>query len=159
MAEIALTEPERTFFLGLNELSVRYLVVGLSAAVLQGADTATLDIDLWFADCSDPRISEAAKKAGGVWIPGHFGMMPPTLGGDVLGDRLDVVLTASGLDSFEREHRGARQIEVDGVPLPVLPLDRIICSKRAAGRVKDLAVLPALEAALAAVRSAFAHLP
>jgi hypothetical protein len=34
----------------------------------------------------------------------------------------------------------------------VLPLERIIASKRAAGRPKDLAVLPALEAALAVAR-------
>ena len=129
-----------------------YLVVGLSAAVLQGADTATLDIDIWFKDHSDPRIADAAKRAGGVWIPGHFGMMPPTLGGDLLGDRLDVVLTASGLASFESEYQGARQIEVDELCCPCC-LERIICSKRAAGRMKDLAVLPALEAALAAVQS------
>src|SRR5450432_426598 len=154
MVGIALTAAERQFFVSLNELLVRYLVVGLSAAVLQGADTATLDIDIWFKDRSDPRIAEAAKRAGGVWIPGHFGMMPPSLGGDALGDRLDVVLTASGLASFEVEYQGARHIEVDEIVLPVLPLERIICSKRAAGRTKDLAVLPALEAALAAAQAA-----
>ncbi len=153
MVAIALTPAEREFFVRLNELSVPYLVVGLSAAVLQGADTATLDIDIWFKDRSDPGIADAAKRAGGVWIPGHFGMMPPTLGGDLLGDRLDVVLTASGLASFEIEYQGARQIEVDEIMLAVLPLERIICSKRAAGRMKDLAVLPALEAALAAAQS------
>jgi len=80
-------------------------------------------------------------------------MMPPTLGGDALGDRLDVVLTANGLASFEVEYQGARYIEVDEIVLPVLPLERIICSKRAAGRSKDLAVLPALEAALAAAQT------
>ncbi len=154
MVAIALTAAEREFFSGLNELAVPYLVVGLSAAVLQGADTATLDIDLWFQDRSDPRIASAARRAGGVWIPGHFGMMPPMLGGEALGDRLDVVLTASGLASFEVEYRAARRIEVDGIMLTVLPLARIICSKRAAGRLKDLAVLPALEAALAAAESA-----
>jgi hypothetical protein len=153
MLAIALTAAERQFFSSLNELAVHYLVVGLSAAVLQGADTATLDIDVWFQDRADPRIADAAKSAGGVWIPGHFGMMPPMLGGDELGDRLDVVLTASGLGSFETEYQGALMIAVDDVELPVLPLERIICSKRAAGRVKDLAVLPALEAALAASRA------
>jgi hypothetical protein len=35
----------------------------------------------------------------------------------------------------------------------VLRLERIIHSKRVAGRNKDLAVIPALEEALAAVRS------
>ncbi len=91
----------------MNELSVPYLVVGLSAAVLQGADTATLEIDIWFGGRSDPRIALAARRAGGVWIPGHVGTTPPMLGGEALGDRLDVVLPASGLQSFDIEYRAA----------------------------------------------------
>ena len=78
MLAIALTPAECQFFRSLNELAVPYLVVGLSAAVLQGADTATMDIDIWFGDRSDPRIAAAASRAGGLWVPGHFGMMPPT---------------------------------------------------------------------------------
>jgi hypothetical protein len=83
-------------------------------------------------------------------IPAHFGMMPPMLGGDELGDRFDVVLTLSGLDEFDLEYAQALRIDVDGLAVPVLPLARVIASKRAAGRTKDVAVLPALEAALAA---------
>ena len=153
MAELALTDAERTFLSALGELGVGYMVVGLSAAVMQGAVTVTADIDLWFEDRGDPRIHEAARRAGGVWVPASFGMMPPTIGGDVLGDRFDVVLTLDGLEDFATEARRARTIEIDGVPLPVLPLERIIHSKRTAGRRKDVAVLPALEAALAAARS------
>jgi hypothetical protein len=77
-------------------------------------------------------------------------MMPPMLGGDELGDRFDVVLTLSGLDEFDLEYAQALRIDVDGLAVPVLPLARVIASKRAAGRTKDVAVLPALEAALAA---------
>ena len=47
----------------------------------------TADVDLWFEDRTDARIGEAVRRAGGVWIPGNFGMMPPTIGGDILGDR------------------------------------------------------------------------
>jgi hypothetical protein len=43
--------------------------------------------------------------------------------------------------------------KVDGIPLRVLRLDRIIVSKRAAGRKKDVAVIPALEEALALAES------
>jgi hypothetical protein len=39
-----------------------------------------------------------------------------------------------------------------GIWLHVLPIQRIIVSKRASGRPKDLAALPALEEALAAIR-------
>jgi hypothetical protein len=150
MRDVALTDPERRFLAALEELGVRYMIVGVSAAVLQGADTVTADIDLWFADRGDARIHEAASRAGGVWLPAHFGMMPPMLGGDELGDRFDVVLTLSGLDEFDLEYAQALRIDVDGLAVPVLPLARVIASKRAAGRTKDVAVLPALEAALAA---------
>ena len=98
----------------------------------------------------DVRIGEAVRRAGGVWIPGNFGMMPPTIGGEALGDRFDVVLTLTGLANFATERAGARIVRVDDLDLPVLPLSRVLHSKRAAARPKDMAVLPALEAALAA---------
>ena len=43
--------------------------------------------------------------------------------------------------------------EIDGVPLRVLPLERVIASKRATNRPKDRAALPSLEATLLARRS------
>ncbi len=152
MADLAFTPAERIFLEALEELGVSYLIVGLSAAVLQGADTVTVDVDLWFADRTHPGIGEAARRAGGVWVPASFGMMPPMLGGAGLGDRFDVVLTLSGLEDFATEARDAIRLDVDGLSVPVLPLERVVHSKKTAGRAKDLAVLPALEAALAAAR-------
>lgn len=151
MVDSALTEAERHFLEELDRLGVKFLVVGLSAALLQGANGATQDVDLWFEDTTDPRIGSAARAVGGVWVPGSFGMRPPALGGDALGDRFDVVTHLHGLDDFAIEYLGARMIELDGVRVRVLPLARIIASKRATGRPKDLAQLPALEEALAAL--------
>jgi hypothetical protein len=152
VSDSALTPAERALLVALNELGVSYLVVGLSAAALQGARVVTQDIDLWFEDRSDPRIATAVARAGGVWVPGSFGMMPPMIGGDALGDRFDVVTTMSGLESFAQEAATARTVELEGVAIRVLALERIVHSKRAASRPKDLAVLPALEAALAVER-------
>ena len=76
-------------------------------------------------------------------------MQPPAFGGDGL-DRIDIVLTAHGLNSFEREYEGTISHTVDGVSLRILPLERIIATKRATGRAKDLAQIPALEATVAA---------
>jgi predicted nucleotidyltransferase len=148
MADSALEAAEREFLQTLNELDVRYLIVGVTAASMQGARVATEDIDLWFEDVTDRRIGEAARRVGGVWVPGHFGMQPPALGG-TLGDRFDVVLTMSGLEKFVAEYARSQSLELDGVEVRVLPLARIIESKRAANRPKDRAALPALEAALA----------
>jgi predicted nucleotidyltransferase len=148
MADSALEPSEREFLRALNELGVRYLIVGVTAASMQGARVATEDIDLWFEDLSDSRIGEAARRVGGVWVAGHFGMQPPALGGN-LGDRFDVVLTLSGLQEFAKEHAHSKSVEIDGIEVRVLPLARIIESKRAADRPKDRAALPALEAAQA----------
>lgn len=126
------------------------MVVGLSAAVLQGANTGTRDIALWFESLSDPRIAEAVSEVGGIWISGTFGMRPPQIGGDVVGDRLDVVTHMHGLGSFAEELANSVEVEVDTICLRVLKLERIIASKRSTGRAKDLAALPALEEALLA---------
>lgn len=147
----ALNEGERTLLQALNRHGVRFMLVGLSAAVLQGANTATRDIDLWFEDVSDVRIGKAVQEANGIWISGSFGMRPPQLGGDALGDRLDVVTHMHGLGTFASELVGAKDLEVDGIPLKVLPIQRIIASKRASNRPKDVAAIPALEEALAAL--------
>ena len=149
MDAFVLTDAERQFLSELDRQGLRFMVVGLMAASLQGADTTTIDIDLWFESTADPRIGRAATAAGGLFSSG-FGLMPARLGG-VLGDRFDVVLQMSGLGSFDEEYRRARPITVEGVRVHVLPLDRVLASKRAANRAKDLAVIPALEAALAAI--------
>lgn len=41
---------------------MRHLVVGMSAALLQGARGATEDIDVWFANPSDPEIAAGAHE-------------------------------------------------------------------------------------------------
>ena len=148
MFDVILTSAERALLEALNALGVRYLIVGMGAALIQGAPGTTQDIDLWFGLIDPERLRQAADRAGGLYTPG-FGLQPPALGGEGL-ERVDVVLTASGLDSFESEFTGARAYDLDGVPVKVLPLERIIISKRAAKRLKDLAQIPMLEAALAA---------
>jgi hypothetical protein len=108
-------------------------------------------IDIWFEDTTDPRIGAAVHEAGGIWISGSFGMQPPRIGGYALGDRLDVVVHMHGLGNFAEEMSHTTIIEVDHIPLRVLRLERIIESKRVTGRKKDLAAIPALEEALAAL--------
>ena len=138
----SLTEGERAFLRALSELGVEFLVVGMSAALLQGARGATEDIDLWFRSLDDPRIGEAARRSGGFWVTRA---QPPLLGG--MGERFDVVVSMSGLPDFSAEYASSTELTLDGVQVRVLPLSRIIASKRAANRIKDQATLPALELA------------
>lgn len=148
MFEIVLTSAERALLDALNALGVRYLIVGMGAALLEGAPGTTQDLDLWLERIDEGQLREAAHRAGGLYTSG-FGLQPPTVGGQGL-DRVDLVLTASGLEPFEREFMNARDYDLDGVRVRVLPLERVIISKRAAKRPKDSAQLPMLEAALAA---------
>jgi len=146
--DFALTLAERALFDALNRRRVPFIVIGMGAAVLEGAPVATQDLDVWFARVDDERIRLAAVDAGGFWISG-FGMQPPAFGGNGLA-RIDVVLTAHGLDAFDTEYRRAIERDIEGVTLRVLPLERVIVSKRATGRAKDEAQLPVLEATLRA---------
>lgn len=147
MFELVLTPAERTLLEALNARGVRYLIVGMGAALIEGAPGTTQDLDLWFGRIDEAQLRQAALDAGGLYTSG-FGLQPPAFGGAGL-DRLDLVLTASGLESFEAEFNGAREYDLDGVRVRVLPLERVIASKRAAKRPKDSAQLPMLEAALA----------
>lgn len=151
MSELVLTTAERALLEALDALGIRYLVVGMGAALLEGAFGTTQDLDLWLGRIDEALIREAARRAGGFYTAG-FGLHPPALEGEGL-DRVDLVLVASGLDSFDQEYAAARSYDLDGLQVRVLPLDRVIASKRAANRPKDLAQLPLLEAALQ-VRSA-----
>lgn len=132
MSEFVLTPAERALLAALDALAVRYLIVGMGAALLEGAHGTTQDLDLWLGRIDGTRIDEAARRVGGFYTQG-FGMMPP-----------------AGLDSFDAEYAGAQEYVIDGLPVRVLPLERVIASKRAANRAKDAAQLPLLEAALAA---------
>lgn len=150
MEDFALTPAERALFAALRNRGIKFLIVGLGAAVLEGAPVATQDIDLWFDKLDGDALALAAKDAGGFWVPA-FGMQPPAFGGDGL-TRIDVVLTAHGLRRFLDEYDASIDREIEGVTVRVLPLERVIASKRATGRPKDAASLPALEATLRAKR-------
>ena len=146
--DFALTPAERALLQALQRRGVRFVVVGMGAALLQGAPVATQDVDLWFEKADDERIRLAAADTGSSWISG-FGMQPPAFGGLGL-ERIDVVLTVHGLDPFDIEYLRTWDVEVEGIRLRILPRDRILASKRFTRRPKDLAQLPALEAALLA---------
>lgn len=149
MANTFLTEAEICFLRELARLNVKFMVVGMAAAVVQGSDRGTEDIDLWFASKADPGIDAAARAAGGTFA---WRANPPMIVGPDLMN-IDIVSSCSGLESFEEEYRDAIEEEIAGVRLKVLPLERVIASKEAAKRPKDKAALPSLRATLAALRA------
>ncbi|MFN3194055.1 MAG: hypothetical protein ACE361_26335 [Aureliella sp.] len=141
-----LTESGAIGFLAeLVRAEVRFMVVGASAAVLQGVPLVTQDIDLWFAELPDPKLRTVLSKVGGIYVP-SVAHNPPTFAGDAV-KLFDIVVTCQGLESFDEEYVEALAVDLGPISVPVLPLERVIHSKRAAGRQKDTAALPALETA------------
>lgn len=140
------TDKEISFLKALVEHNVSFMIVGLSAAALQGAPVVTQDIDLWFEDLQQEGIRNALDEVEGIYVPPWSGH-PPQFAGENI-NMFDIVLTLSGLEDFKKEVANAVRIPFQKIVLNVLSLERIIKSKETAGRTKDLMVLPVLKDAL-----------
>ncbi|MFO7535428.1 MAG: hypothetical protein R6X19_07060 [Kiritimatiellia bacterium] len=147
--KLIFTAKELAFLRELTRNKVPFIVVGLSAAALQGAPMVTQDVDLWFLDINHPGIRKALMKLGGTLVP-PIGLNPPVFSGKHV-DCFDIVLTVHGVGKFEREMKTAIDVSLGSFFVKVLPLDRIIASKKFLNREKDRMVLPALKAAAKAV--------
>lgn len=141
----------------LADSGVEFVVVGGVAAVLQGAPIVTFDLDLVHrrttenvtrllaalealrARYRDPR--GLAPTASTLLGPGHHLLTTSHGPLDLLG------AIADGL-TYEDLVPDTLSLDVHGAAIPVLTLARLIEVKQAAGRAKDLAVLPTLRATL-----------
>lgn len=144
------TDKEAAFLKTLVKKNVRFMIVGLSAAALQGAPVVTQDIDLWFENLSSIGIKDALRKVDGSYIP-PTATTPPMFAGKNMG-LFDIVASVDGIGSFRDEFRRAKNVPLGKIKVRVLPLDRIIKSKQAAGRNKDKLVIPVLKDALHVIR-------
>ena len=63
MPDSAFTAAEQHLLRELIARGVPFMLVGMSAALVQGARGSTEDIDLWFENPNDPRIAEAVRIA------------------------------------------------------------------------------------------------
>jgi hypothetical protein len=139
----SLSESELKFLRALTQRRVRFIIVGLSAAALQGAPVVTQDVDLWFEDLTDPKIREALAEVGAAYVP-PIEMNPPMFAGGGL-DLFDIVLRMDGLGTFADEWHNCLELPLGEATLRVLSTERILVSKRASNRPKDLLVIPVLE--------------
>lgn len=137
---------EARFLRELVRRKVDFMIVGLSAAALQGAPVVTQDVDLWFRDLGDARIRKALDAVGGIYVP-PTASTPPMFAGDSV-NLFDIVVHMHGLQSFGKEAKRAAVVSVGQVKVKALPLERIIESKKATGRHKDRLALPVLRDAL-----------
>ena len=112
---------------------IRFIVIGMSAAIAQGVMGATLDIDLWINLPARQyvKVLALARKTGAV-----IGANTVVFLSD--GTPVNFVYEVSGLGSFQSEWKHTVSSMIHGREVPVLHLTRIQKSKRAIRRDKDL---------------------
>lgn len=140
----------------LYDAGVEFVVIGGAAMGLQGSAYLTKDIDFCYARTAGnaERLAKALElfhpvlRGAPPGLPFHFDAktirsgMNFTLSTD-LGD-LDFLGEVSGLGTFQEVLAASDVKNVGGVECRVLSLEGLIKSKTAAGRAKDLYVLPEL---------------
>ena len=145
------TQKEARFLRELRKQKVEFIIVGLSAAALQGAPVVTQDVDLWFKDLNDPGLKKVLRKVGAAYVP-PSAHNPPMFAGDAV-NLFDIVVHMHGLEAFEQEKKNTLTMDLGKIKVLVLSLERIIKSKKATGRQKDKIVLPVLKDALIAIKN------
>jgi hypothetical protein len=150
-APLPFAESELRLLQILLKRKVRFMVVGLSAATLQGAPVVTQDVDLWFENLGEPKISQALQEVGAAYVP-PSNFNPPMFAGKG-AELFDIVIRMDGLGTFADEFKNSVEVLLGRQKLKVLSLERVLASKIAANRAKDKLTIPVLRDALAATQS------
>jgi len=152
--------PTRTF--EVVELLVRhdvaFIIVGMTAGVLQGAPAVTFDLDIVYSrDAANvAKLLRALQELEAVFR-GDQRRLPPnashlqSTGHKLLLTKFGIVDVRGSLGELEYADllADSRLLKIQDRNVQVLSLQRLIDVKEKAGREKDLAVLPLLRATLA----------
>lgn len=135
------------FVQALEAEEIKCILIGMMAAVEQGAPCSTIDYDFWIdlPRRQVVRLYAIVRRLGGT-------LRAPTFYELRDGTQINAIFEPVGLRSFAAEFKSCRVSAVGGQKIRVLPLARVIASKKAAGRDKDRAVLPILERTLRLVK-------
>lgn len=137
---------------------VDFIVVGMTAGVLQGAPAVTFDLDVLYARAPDnvARLLEALEELSATFRADARGIRPNeshllTAVHKLLSTKYGLVDFLGAVDgrSYEELLEHTVTLPVESMVLEVLALEELIVVKERAGREKDLAVLPLLRATLA----------
>ena len=126
---------------------IRFQFAGMTAAILQGVPATTLDTDIWL-ELPERRYVKAldiSKKLGAEILTRTV----VALDDDTL---VNFLYRIDGLGPFAEEYEGAEVLDWMGREIRVLPLQRIIASKKHIRRPKDLAHLPLLKQTLKLIK-------
>jgi hypothetical protein len=132
----------------LRECSLEAVLIGNAAAAMHGAPVTTLDFDFMFRDTpvNLRKLKRVAVELDAMILRPFYPVSKLyRIVDDATGLQADFMPVIHGVRSFEGLRDRAAVHEVGGIPLLIASLDDIIASKKAAGRDRDVAVLPILE--------------
>ncbi len=145
---------------------VELVVVGMASAIAQGAPLTTMDLDIVHRRTPEnvERLLKVLTAIDAVYRTDRRGIPPGReallgAGHQLLRTRVGIVdclgtMALGGVDlGYEDLLARSISLRLDGREILVLSLEAYIEAKRGAGRPKDLAVLPTLEATLREIRA------
>ena len=121
----------------------------MTAAILQGVMMNTLDTDIWvdLPTRQYMRLWNMIRRMGGTALSQTLYVLED-------GKVVNFVFSVDGLRSFAAEYRHALTFKIEGLRVKVLPLERVLKSKKTIMRDKDLPHIPQIEKVLKAKRQA-----
>jgi len=144
----------------LGQCEVECVIVGGVAATLHGSSLTTRDLDVCYNRVSEnlARLTQALRSVN-ARLRGAPEGLPYILDEETLRrglnftfqtdiGELDLLGEMAGVGGYTEASENADVMELFGYRYQVLSLPKLIAAKRAAGRTKDLLVLPELEAIL-----------
>lgn len=126
---------------------IRYQVIGMTAANLQGVPGSTIDVGLWldlnprdYMRAINLAVREGAQAVRNTVVELTDGTL------------INFVFEVTGLPTFQQVIAKARKLKWQGVSVAVLPLELIVKSKSAIRRPKDLLHIELIRQRLAVIR-------
>lgn len=132
----------------LCEQRLEAVLIGNAAAAIHGAPVTTLDFDFMFRSTPQNlrKLKAVARSLDAMILRPYYPVSQLyRVVDDAGGLQADFMPAIHGVRSFEGLRSRSVAREIAGRTILVASLDDIIASKKAAGRDRDLAVLPVLE--------------
>ncbi|MEM6822807.1 MAG: hypothetical protein AAF558_12810 [Verrucomicrobiota bacterium] len=117
----------------LRSEKIRFILAGMSAAVLHGVPGSTINTDIWI-DLPQRSYLRLHKIIGNI----NGSMITKTAGFLEDDTLINFLFEVDGLRSFTAEWNHSKKLKFGGRFVPVLPLKRILKSKETLQRSKDL---------------------
>ena len=126
---------------------IRFQIIGMSAANIQGVPGSTIDVDLWLDLPARDYMTAVnlALRHGAQFVRNTVVELSD-------GTLVNFVYEVTGLPAFEKVFSRAKKMKWAGVNVLVLPLELIQQSKEAIRRPKDLLHIELIRQRLAVIK-------